>query len=336
MKRNMKKNHKNEQGTALIIVLGLIVLISLMTISIVTFSQTSYQLSKITCDRAKAAYWAEGAVARSIWMLRHDIATHPTRTLGKEQEDNVERFLADGTEHMFETDSDAKVKVSIFDAVSGLDISGSNPTRYMRRPQSYFQDDDKAYEQYKFFLNSVRDYVDGNDFEQANGGFEREDYEAEGMAPLPRNYQMQFREEILWVPDCDDFFSYDQYGCISEFRIIPPKGMRQMRGKNNFFSATPSQIQLSTGLDDAQVQEIISAKDSWFSDKIPISENLSPDIIGKLKQRYSFRESGYYTFIVDASPGEGLAGRILTCTVQVTRNISNYSDLRYYEWRFLR
>ena len=112
--------------------------------------------------------------------------------------------------------------------------------------------------------------------------------------------------------------------------------MPQLRGNSNFFSADPSQIQLTTGLEDAQVQEVIGAKNSWLSNKTPLSEILAPDILGKLKQRYSFRESGYYTFIVNASPGKGLAGRILTCTIQVTRNISNYSDLRYYEWRFLR
>lgn len=331
--------HKDEEGTALIIVLGLIMLTSLMVLSLVTYSQTSYQLSKITVDRAKSSYWSEGGAARAMWMLRYDIASHPTRSLGKEDEEensDIDRFLADGTEHILNTADEAQVKVSIFDAVSGIDVSGTRPTRYLRRPESYFDDDDEAYETYKFFLNSVMDYVDTGDFVHANGGFEKEDYEAEGMAPLPRNYQMQFREEILWVPGFADFFSVDQYGRISGIRIIAPKGLRQLTGNNNFFSADPNQMQITSGLDDDQVQEVLDARNSWLSEKTPLSESLTPDVLANVKRRYSFRESGFYTFIIEASPGEGMASRILTCTIQLNRNISNYSELRYYEWRYLR
>jgi len=320
-------------------VLGLIVLISLMILSLITFSQTSYQLSKITVDRAKSSYWAEGGVARAIWLLRYDIATHPTRTLGSEDDAgdlDMDRFLADGSKHKFTSEDEEEVSVAIFDSVSGIDVSGTRPTNYLRRPQSYFEDDEEAYEAYKFFLNSVIDYVDTGDFVHANGGFEKEDYDAEGMAPLPRNYQMQFREEIMWVPGFADFFTSDQYGQISEFRIIAPKGLRQLRGNINFFSADPKQIQITTGLDEEQVNEVVKAREDWLTNKTPLSETIPPDVMGNLKRRYSFRESGYYTFIVEASPGEGLAGRRLTCTLQITRNISNYSDLRYYDWRFLR
>lgn len=334
----MKSKHQNEEGTALIIVMGLIMLLSLMILSIVTYSQTSYQLSKITVDRAKASYWSEGAVARTIWMLRYDIATYPTRSLGSEdqEESDVERFLADGTEHILKNPDEALVKVVIFDAVTGIDVSGTRPTRYLRRPQSYFDNNDEEYEEYKFFLNSVIDYVDTGDFVHANGGFEKEDYEAEGMAPLPRNYQMQFREEIMWIPGFANFFEADQYGRISSIRIIAPKGMRQLSGNNNFFSADPNQMTITTGLDEDQVKEVIDARSAWLSDKTPLSESLAPDVLGNLQRRYSFRESGFYTFIVEASPGEGMASRTLTCTIQITRNITNYSDLRYYEWRFLK
>ena len=335
---NTPKIEKNEEGTALIIVLGLIALISLMTISIVTFSQTSYQISKITCDRSKASYWAEGAVARAIWMVHYDKVTHTTRSLGKKKEKSeVERFQADGTQHNLKSYTDGKVQVAIFDASNGIDISGSNPTKYLKKKQSSFESDPEAFEEYKLFLNSVIDYVDTNDFVHLNGGFEKEDYEAEGMAPLPRNYQMQYREEILWIPNCENFFSPDQYGRMSTFRIIAPKGLRQLRGEDNFYSANANQIKERMNIkDQEQVDEILQARKAWTTKKIPLSDSLSPALIGNLQQKFSFQESGYYTLLINASPGKGLAGRLLTCTIQITPNLSTSSELRYYEWRFLR
>lgn len=332
--------NKNERGAALIIVLGLITLLSLMIVSIITFSQTSYQLSRISTDRSQSAYWAESAIARTIWMLHYDGTKHPSRSLGSQDEElsqnNIERFLADGSFHDSKINTDGQVKVAIFDAVSGVDISGSNPTRYMKRNQEYFADDDQAYEDYKFFLNSIDDYVDSNDFVHLNGGFESQDYEGEGMAPLPRNYAMQYREEISWIPEFGKFFSPDHYGRLSEFRIIAPKGMRQLRGNENFFSADKNQLKFRASLDDEQLSAVLKARNSWTSEKTPLSENLSPDMVSKLQQNFSFRESGYYTFIVIASPGKKMVGRVFTCTIQITNTLSLSSNLRYYEWRFLK
>lgn len=337
MIEKQKNINRSEQGTALIVVLGLIALVSVLTVSIVAFSQISDKISKVTCDRSKADYWAESAVARTIWLLRNDIAAHPTRSLGKEEEDEeTERFFADGSSHKMDNYEEGEVESIIYDAVSGIDISGSKPALHLKRPQSYFEDDEKAFEHYNFFLNSLRDYVDTNDFTHQNGGFEREEYEAEGMAPLPRNYAMQFREEILWVPGFSDFFSCDKYGTIPAIRIIAPKGLKQLRGKNNFFSADVSQMQSITKLDEAQIAQVIDARNAWNNDKTPLSDSLDVGILSKLKRHYSFKESGYYTIVVNASPGEGFAGVRLSCTIQIGRKISSSSELRYYEWRFLR
>ena len=333
------RNQDEEKGIALIVVLSLIVLLSLLVFSTVTFSQISYRLASINRDRSKSAYWAESAAARTMWLLASDIIRHPTRSLGAdgEEEDEEERFLADGSVHIVKNNQEADIKVKIYDAASGIDISGSNPIKFLQKNKTAFEDDKDKLEEYKYFLNSVLDYVDSNDFVHLNGGFEKDDYEAEGMAPLPRNYAFQYREEILWIPEVQKFFTPSKDGIMSVFRLIPPRGLPPIRGNSNFFSETNSNsMKIQTGLDQEDVDSIFQARKDLLKSKTSLVDSLGQDVLSKVKSKYSFRESGFYTLIIEASPGKDMAGRIFTCTIRLTRNIAGGKELRYYDWRFLR
>jgi hypothetical protein len=338
-KLDIKSRKKyEEKGIALIVVLTLIILLSLLTFSTVTFSQISYRLASVNRDRSQSAYWAESAAARTMWLLASDIIKHPTRSLGSEgEEEEEERFLADGSVHTIKNQDEAEIKVKIYDAASGIDISGSNPIKFLQKNKTAFEDDKDKLEEYKYFLNSVLDYVDSNDFVHLNGGFEKDDYEAEGMAPLPRNYAFQYREEILWIPEVGKFFTPNNDGIMSVFRLIPPRGLPPIRGNSNFFSETNSNLmKLQTGLEQEDVESIFQARKDLLKSKTSLADSLGQDVLTKVKSKYSFRESGFYTFIIEASPGKGMAGRIFTYTVRLTRNIAGGKELRYYDWRFLR
>ena len=336
-----KKNFSNdneENGIALIVVLALTVLLSLLTFSTVTFSRISYRLSSINTHRLHSGYLAESAANRTIWLLAYDIAKHPSRSLASDkEEEEEERFLADGSVHKIENDEDAEVSVKIFDAASGIDISGSNPVKFLQKHKTAYEDDDEKLEDYKFFLNSVLDYVDSNDFVHMNGGFEKDDYEAEGMEPLPRNYAMQYREEMLWIPDVEKFFTPDKNGLMNTFRLIPPKGLPPIRGNSNFFAENNEDLmQLETGLDKDEVQSVFKARNELLQSKTSLIDSLDNDVLSKVKGKYSFRESGFYTFLVEASPGKNMAGRIFTCTIRIGRTLTGGKELRFYDWRFLR
>ena len=339
----MIEHDREEEGSALIIVLGLITVISLLAMTIVTISQLTDKISKVTCDRSRSAYLAESAVERAIWLLRQDIAKHPSRSLGKgSEEDEGERFLADGKEHSFgvtdkeNPDYGIKVTVSIFDAVSGSDVSGSRPTRYLQKYISLFEEEPLKLENYKLFLNYVVDYVDSNDFLQPNGGFEKDDYDSIDMFPLPRNYSMQYKYEMCWIPGFGDFFTVDKYGRIPSIRIIAPLGLRKLRGNANFFSSNGDELRMGASLDVEQGSEVMAAKKALLNDNKSLSDSLTPGLFGKLQQRFSFHESGYYTFVAKVSMGKEGASRVFTSTAQVTNNISTTKEIRYYEWRFLR
>jgi hypothetical protein len=47
------------------------------------------------------------------------------------------------------------------------------------------------------------------------------------------------------------------------------------------------------------------------------------------------RESGFYTFLIKAQPGDNLPGKVFTCTLQVPLNLTSGKDFQFYEWRFL-
>ena len=327
-----------EQGIALIFVMSIMVLIALLAASITTLALISNQVSKVNCDMDKSSYWAEGAADRVIWLLRNDRKLHPTRTTGNVDYaaggDELERYMADGTEHKLDYYG-GKVTASILDAASGKDISGANPTKSLVLPQTAFEDDLQAWERYKMLMNAIRDYVDLNDFVTINGGLEAKDYEGLGLEPLPRNDKFEYREELLLIPGAEEFFSPNRDGIVSAFRIIAPSGLRAIRGKENFFSTDDQNFITNGNFDQNEYDAVVDARKQWKSNGTSLSDTLNPDLLSKVKSKYSMRESGFYTFLIKARPGDNLPGKIFTCTLQVPLNLTTGKNFQFYEWRFL-
>jgi len=305
--------------------------------SIVTIAQLSNSVSVVNRDRNQAVYWAEGAVSRMIWLLRYDREKNPSRDLGKsdykELEGNKKRYLADGTAHKMNYYG-GKVEIQIFDMASGVRLDGSEPEKYLvKKPEEF--EDEQAFDDYQAFINSLCDYVDGNSFTQLTGGFEVDDYENIGMAPLPRNYPMQFREEILWIPGALKYFKPDAMGRLSFFQVVALTGMPRVAAKKNFFSASRKDLMNECGFNEEQVDEIIQAKVKWRREKEGFSKLLDPNLLKKLEQKFSFRESGFYTFVIKAYPGKNMAGRSLVCSIQVSTHLPFRDALPFYEWQFI-
>ncbi len=169
-----------------------------------------------------------------------------------------------------------------------------------------------------------------------NGGGEVDEYEALGLSPLPRNNKLEYREEALMIPDSSDFFQPDSNGVISAFRIIPPLGMKQIKGKDNFFATDENNFTTDGQFTETEVEAIVTARKAWEDEKIPLEESLDHALLSRLKSKYSMKETGIYTIMIEASPGENLPGKQFTCTVEVPVNLVSGRDFRFYEWRFLR
>ena len=329
---------RDESGIALIAVMTTLLLIAILASSITTLALISNQVSKVTCDIAESAYMAEGAADRTLWLLKNDRTLHPRRDLDYDVDNNdIERFMADGSEHKMDYYG-GTATVRILDAASGIEISGSSPQNALRLSQQTFGDDGEKWERYKIFLDRLKDYTDSNDLVSLNG-MEKKDYADAGLAPLPRNARMKYREEILFIPGSEEFFQPDRNGILSGLRLIPQYGLKNIKGKNSFFSVSADILKKDTHISDDEYQSIIEARQRWEREHIPISELIDPELLRKVKLRYSMRESGYYTIMVKASPGPGLPGKIFTYTLYIpgrSSNLTRGNTFRYYDCRFLK
>jgi hypothetical protein len=243
--------------------------------------------------------------------------------------------MADGIKHDIDYYG-GKAVIQIVDASSGKDISGSSPERNLLLPQTAFEDDYDKWERYNNFLRSLKDYVDRNDFVNPNGGMEANDYEELGLSPLPRNNKMEYREEALLIPGSEEFFTPDSNGVVSGLRIVAPMGMKQLRGKENFFSASEDNFVSDGGFSETEVDSILKARNLWETEKVPLSESLEPDLLSRVKGKYPMNETGFYTIYVDASPGPNMPGKLISVSLEIPVNLVQGGYFQFYEWRFLK
>jgi len=331
---------RRRRGAALIMVMMLLLLSGLLVASLVALSQLDDCLTALDRDRATAAYLAESAVARTLWLLRYDCATYPTRDLGVDDplaDPEKERFLADGRPHRLELPGGV-AEVAIRDLVSGLDISGVAPDQALKRSpeDAEFADDDERYQRYTDFLAAVKDYVDPDDMTQLVGGCEADDYAKDGRRPLPRNGPFQYREELLWVRGATEFFKVGEDGRMEGVMVLPPTSrMPVPKGNPSFFSASRDQLLKHGGFSAEDADKILDARKRWLAGEGRLEDLLDPAQLATLRQRFSFRESGYYTLMIKADTGPDTAPRILNCSLQFSGQLAATETIRYYEWLFL-
>jgi hypothetical protein len=323
---------QTENGAALIVVLCLLVLCALLTASTVTISQISNESASVCADRGLSTYLAEGAAARIQWSLIADRMKNPNRNVENTDYDlgENERFLADGSRREMNLYG-SYIEYYIMDMNSGINISGANPSSQLAFISNLFAADPDSNENFLAFLDKVKDYTDRDSLLNQNG-FEEVDYNGIELPNLPRNNRMQYREEILWVPGAEDFFCPDKFGRLSVFQVIPPTGLKNIRGKSNFFAADDEFVRMKCSLNETEMANLIEAKQKWQNELTPITETLQPDLLAKIKQQFTFSESGYYTLIIKASPASGKAGRTLVVSFKIHTKIPNYGN-RYYEYQ---
>jgi len=325
-----------EQGSALVVVLGVLVLISVLTASLVVVSQSSSRSSRTAYDYSLSAYVAEGATARVQWLLMKDLAQNSNRILGvqhltDEDAPDAIRFMADGTEHNIEYYG-SKVSVALYDMYAGIDISG--PARTMTKNfehiKSLFADEPDALENFKNFEDRLLDYIDSDSLIRLNGA-EKVDYESNGRSPLPRNARMQYRQEMAYIPGVADFFKVDELGRFSDFRIITTRSALGKKGKPNFFATDIQTIVNMCQMSEAEEVMVVSAKERWENERISLTETIEPLLFNRLKSKFSFNESGYYTFIVKGQNGENGVTRTLATSLRVGKSMPSRGN-KFYEW----
>ena len=325
--RRSRRGSRGQRGMALLIVMGTAAVAGVMAAHLMTISEVVAMEAKVAAERSALRYTAESLADRAFWFYLVDRRLYPDRTLGRDmstrEESVMEPWMLDGRRHEI---NGAQCRVSLLDARTGLDFTGPEPGRELRRDLDPEDMDEK--DRIDRFLDIVADYVDKDDHVHLHG-MERADYEAEGLGALPRNGPFEFREEIYWLPDWQKVVSGD-------IRLIPPDGMqfqRESKNKLPFFSSSPATLRRAAQLDDIELDAVLRARDQWYSDGTLLQDSLDPQLYGKIQSRFSFRESGVATVVVDARSANGEISRVLRVTRDADfRRPTAFSDRTREAW----
>ncbi|MFA4943210.1 MAG: hypothetical protein WC789_00740 [Lentisphaeria bacterium] len=323
----------------MIIVLAILALAALLAGATVSESQLAAGMAHTANDQERAAWLAESAVNRTQWLLLQDITAYPDRTLDQPTTptglDSRERFRADGVAHRFPR-ADGDCTVTITDMASGWDLNlAAAGTAGLQTLGDLFSREPARREAFTDLLDKIQDYSDTDDLVRRHG-LEREDYARAGQAPLPRNAQPQFREELLWIPGAADFFPADPgSGRLPELRLVPPPGLARPAPslRPSFFTATERLLRARLGLDETAAKTVLDARRRWQEEAIPLESSLDASLRSRLRQEFLFRESGYYTVTATATAGEGRPGRTLVASFRADRTMAS-PFLRYHEWQW--
>lgn len=324
-----------EKGAALIVVLSFLVLVGMIGSTIVTISQKSSRKIKVETDRVISAYLAEGAVSRLQWLMMDGIQKNTNRNTASRFDNSsmskVSKYIAVGRPisiHYY----DAMVTARIFDMASGFNVSGSigyQPIQSLIQAYSMFP---SVVANLKIFLNRFSDYIIPGLAGKSANGMSKGDYTALGLYPLPRNDQLQYRDEVLWIPGSGNLLIPDEFGRLSELNIVPPQNMYFYINKINFFSANKTMIMSQCNFNEDEANAIVQGRDNWLKSdsNFSIYKFIDTNYMMTLTQRFSFQDSGFYTIVITASQGEGFYERMLIVSAKIGPVSGN--TIEYYEY----
>ena len=161
------------------------------------------------------------------------------------------------------------------------------------------------------------------------------EYTTEKLPNLPRNEELYFREELLWIPGFTKFYGPDANGCLSSINLIAPAGLDSPRGNPNIMSVSLDYIQTVCDFEDADLETVKQALKEFKADPDLTFDDAfgsESDLLSTLKQSFSFSESGYYTIQIRPAKSSGLPGRLLSISLPVSSSFSN-DGIQYYSWQ---
>lgn len=320
----------DESGSALIVVVSLIALASVLAASAIAQAHKTSLLSSVFLRKCFVGYAEEGASARIAWLIANDRRKFPQRVLGTSMlgiNDGEPRYLADVIPRIINYYG-FELSYKISDMASGIDISRPAAASNLRLFEGQYAG--STLEDYRILINKFEDYIDNNYLIRLNS-IEADGYNALNLFPLPRNSQLEFKEEILWIPGASDFFKPDENGRLSVLRVIAPKGLPGPSTSNNFFSADSQIIKSTLSLSDAELEQVMDAKKKWLEDGTDLSTTLETGLLTRLRSKFSFNESGYYTIEINVAPQDARAGKKLIVSLRISNSFTN-PGIRYYEW----
>ena len=353
MRRRVRVSRR-EQGSVLIPVLAVIVSCSLIVSALMALSQLGTSGMAAHTRLQKSAYLCEGALNRAQWLIAAERASSPNTSLlyFDYADSTYDRFLTDGVEHVMDYHG-IPVKFVISDAAAGLDFSRLYRRNTVQRLAADPSADSEYLDQVEQFSELLSDYVDSDDTIVENG-MESDEYLDAGRKPLPRNAELQYREELFWISGFTDLFPPDRYGRISSVRVIPPASMiSTSSGRNtggsstaasnslfpqnpNLFGAGDYYLRYVCRLEEDELAQVQEAVRLYQTERIPLQDSIEGTLFTKLTNNLNWSQGQTVTVIIDPAAAGSGPSRRLAAAWTVSGSISGPTDgvVRYLEWMF--
>ncbi len=327
-------DRKKEKGIALILVMGGLAVITVLAAHMTSTSEVTALEAKTLVTRNKLRYAAESAAARSYWLWFAHRQRFPARheELGSRQPQLLtsaafENWYADGKVHQVEANG-LEVEVSLLDANRGLNLFGGNAEKIVQQRINKNEESEQN-RNLKTFLHALQDYRDKGNAVRLYG-MEEDGYREQGYRLMPRNGELQFREEVYWVPQVSELFSTTPKTGKRprpRLRIIPPDGRgRSFLGKSrrpSFFSSSAEELRRKLELSPPELETVLEARRSVQEESMALRDVLAPELYTRIQRNFSLGESGIVT--VEAVAHRGDIERKLVLTRESEPDNLHYS-----------
>lgn len=331
----MKKRRpfrRRPRGIALVIVLGMVFLYAVLGSMLVTAGRVSAISERVISERSNVKYSAESATAFAQWMVATYNFNNPIPKDDRDPEEVV--WSENATISNIELVDLHKATIKVLPVNRGQNISKLATDR-AKVIQTVAFDDSELDEVLNDFFADYLDYTDRDErYSPIGEGREQPDFDVE---PYPRNNQMQFREEIYWIKNIDQFINFHGQYTLREavpadsFRLIPPRdargrvpgGVDPTGTKNDFWSAPIGWLimQVQGGLTPLDLEAIKECQQRGYSGSEGAENCLGFELFELLNQHVSFdRQQGVvFTLDVTATTEDGTISR----RIQSTMNLKN-------------
>ena len=324
----MKYSQHHERGVALIATLCLIFTAGVLVGALVIIAQLNTFNIGASAAVFRSKYVSEGCLNRIQYLIEADfeLFEQDDRTETDYDEYDHERFLPDAVEREIDYYG-INVKYRIVNGTAGLPMHQNQHRRSLNMLSS-ITGSTTLNDKITVLSNRINDYTDSDD-NPGTDGLERGDYEEVTMNHLPRNGQIEFREELRWIPEVNDILPVDANGRFSFVRLPAISG----NYNPDLYTVSWSLLRIYGGLDERQAADVMAALNEWRKSRIPVSEQIDPLLWGTLLTRFSIAPSDYYTVLIEHAAGENAPTSRLAATFTAS-GVSGPADgvIRYLEW----
>ena len=149
------------------------------------------------------------------------------------------------------------------------------------------------------------------------------------MQPLPRNNNIQYREELWWIPDAARFFPPDRDGRLT---LVDPMTLPSGTRQPSLYTANYALLTNHGNLESDDAREVLRTLKEFRKTREPLSDQLDPLLWSNLTSRFTTADNGIFRIVIeDAMPGS-VGGSYRLDAILPLPDLQAGGEITYYDW----